>query len=100
MSSGIAATRRSSCPCPHSREELLPELKAALLHAKIKQRHLEDAADGLQRPDPIQPVNRVTIREAVQKFTTQVELTKDPLTYKVYERLMPENHAVAELSCS
>lgn len=40
--------------------------------------------------DPIKPANRVTIREAVQKFTTQVELTKDPLTYKVYEQNLRE----------
>lgn len=77
-------------PVPTLKEEALPELKAALLQAKIKQRHLEDAADGLDRPDPITPVNRVTLREAVQKFTTQIELTKDPLTYKVYEQNLRE----------
>jgi integrase len=77
-------------PVPTLKEEKLPELKAALVHAKIKQRHLEDAADGLDRPDPIKPVNRVSIREAVQKFTNQIELTKDPLTYKVYEQNLRE----------
>jgi hypothetical protein len=56
----------------------------------MKQRHLEDAAEGLDRPDPIKPVNWVKIQEAVQKFVTQIELTKDPLTYKVYEQNLRE----------
>ena len=47
---------------------------------------MEDAADGLQRPDPLKPVNRATIQEAVQKFVAQIELTKDPLTCKAYEQ--------------
>src|ERR1035437_2170618 len=54
-------------PVPKRKGGELPDLGAALWLAKVKQRHLEDAADGLQRPDPITPVNRVTIREAVQK---------------------------------
>jgi hypothetical protein len=61
-----------------------------LLLARIKQRHLEDAADGLQRLDPIKPMNRVTIQEAVQKFVTQIALTKDSLTYKVYDQNLRE----------
>lgn len=77
-------------PVPKYKGEELPALRAALVLAKIKQRHLEDAADGLQRPDPIKPVNRITIQEAVQKFVTQIELTKDPLTYKVYEQNLRE----------
>jgi len=82
--------RKVFMPVPILREEKLPELKAALWQAKIKQRHLEDAADGLQRPDPIKPMNRITIQEAVHKFATQIELTKDPLTYKVYEQNLRE----------
>lgn len=73
-----------------AKQEKFPDLEAALRLAKMKQRHLEDAADGLDRPDPIKPVNRVRIQEAVQKFVTQVELTKDPLTYKVYEQNLRE----------
>jgi integrase len=77
-------------PVPQNNGESLPDLSGALRLAKIKQRHLEDEADGLQRPDPIMPVNRVTIKEAVQKFVTQIELTKNPLTYKVYEQNLRE----------
>ncbi len=77
-------------PVPILREEKLPELKAALWHAKIKQRHLEDAADGLQRPDATKPGNRTAIQEAVQKFVPQIELSKDPLTLKVYEQDLRE----------
>ncbi|MGA8703409.1 MAG: hypothetical protein WB625_17375, partial [Candidatus Sulfotelmatobacter sp.] len=77
-------------PVPQDKGQKLPALRAALVLAKIKQRHLEDAADGLQRPDPIKAVNRITIREAIQKFVNQIELTKDPLTYKVYEQNLRE----------
>jgi len=35
-------------------------------------------------------VNPVTIQEAVQKFVTQIELTKNPLTYKMYEQNLRE----------
>jgi hypothetical protein len=80
------ANQKQFTPVPPAKEEKLPDLSGALRIAKIKQRHLEDAADGLQRPDPLKPVNRATIQEAVQKFVTQIELTKDPLTYKVYEQ--------------
>jgi hypothetical protein len=77
---------------PPIKQEKLPDLEVSLLLAKMKQRHLEDAAEGLDRPDPIKPVNQVKIQEAVQKFVTQIELTKDPLTYtyKVYEQNLRE----------
>jgi len=77
-------------PVPPVKLEKLPDLEASLRLAKMKQRHLEDAAEGLDRPDPITPVNRVKIQEAVQKFVTQIELTKDPLTYKMYEQNLRE----------
>jgi integrase len=77
-------------PVPQDNGKSLPDLSGALRLAKIKQRHLEDEADGLQRPDPITPVNRVTIKEAVQQFVTQIELTKNPLTYKIYEQNLRE----------
>ena len=77
-------------PVPQNNGESLPDLSGALRLAKIKQRHLEGEADGLQRPDPIMPVNRVTIKEAVQQFVTQIELTKNPLTYKIYEQNLRE----------
>jgi integrase len=78
-------------PVPPMKKEKLPYLSDALRLAKMKQRHLEDAADGLQRPDPIiTPANRVTIQDAVQNFVTQIELTKNPLTYKIYEQNLRE----------
>jgi hypothetical protein len=77
-------------PVPPVKQEKLPDLGESLRLAKMKQRHLEDEADGLQRSDPIKPGNRATIQEAVQKFVTQIELTKDPLTYKVYEQNLRE----------
>jgi hypothetical protein len=77
-------------PVPPIKKEKFPDLGEALRLAKMKQRHLEDAADGLQRPDPITLVNRVTIPEAVQKFVAQIELTKNALTYKIYEQNLRE----------
>jgi|SRR6202047_4696851 hypothetical protein len=77
-------------PVPPIKKEQFPDLGEALRLAKMKQRHLEDAADGLQRPDPITPVLRVTIPEAVQKFVAQIELTKNALTYKIYEQNLRE----------
>jgi len=77
-------------PVAAVKREKLPDLEAALRLAKMKQRHLEDAADGLDRPDPIKPLNRVKIQEAVQKFVTQIELTQNPLTHKVYEQNLRE----------
>src|SRR6476646_916443 len=59
-------------PVPKNEGEKFPDLRAALWHGNVKQRHLKDAADGLQRPDPITQVNLVTIQEAVQKFVTQI----------------------------
>jgi hypothetical protein len=77
----------------------LPDLKESLRTAKIKQRLLEDAAAGLQRPDPITPVNRITIQEALQKFVTQIELTKNPPAYKVYEQNLREHLEWTKLAC-
>ena len=77
-------------PVPALKHEKLPDLKGALYLAKIKQRHLEDEADGLKRPDPIKAEDRITIQEAVQKFVNQVELTRHSLTYKMYEQNLRE----------
>ena len=77
-------------PVPALKHEKLPDLSGALRLAKIKQRHLEDEADGFKRPDPIKPESRITVHEAVQTFVTQVELTKDALTHKLYEQNLRE----------
>src|SRR5581483_5839764 len=39
--------------------------EAAVLAARAKQRHLEDAADGFTRPDPLKKVERKKISEAI-----------------------------------
>ena len=77
-------------PVPPLKHEKLPDLSGALRLARIKQRHLEDEADGLKRPDPVNPENRVAIQEAVEKFVSEVELTRDPLTHKLYEQNLRE----------
>ena len=77
-------------PVPKRKGEKLPDLNASLLLARIKQRHLEDEADGLKRPDPVKPENRITIDDGVQKFLSGVELTKDPETFDVYEQNLRE----------
>src|SRR5215469_1653245 len=42
--------------------------EAAVLAARAKQRHLEDAADGFKSPDPLQPHERHGIAEAIERF--------------------------------
>jgi hypothetical protein len=84
-------------PVPERKDEKLPDLNASLLLARIKQRHLEDEADGLTRPDPIKPENRITIDEGVQTFLSGVELTKDPETFDLYEQNLREYSAWTKL---
>jgi integrase len=58
--------------------------EAALLAARAK--HLEDAADGFKRPDPLQPIERHTIADAIERFLQRVELSQDPDTLKAYRQ--------------
>jgi integrase len=60
--------------------------EAAVLAARAKQRHLEDAADGFKRPDPLQPIERHTIADAIERFLQRVEVSQDPDTLKAYRQ--------------
>jgi len=78
--------RKMQTPVPPPKGEPLAYFEDAVKLAKIKQRHLEDEADGLKRPDPILPETRATIKAAVERFVSHIELTKNPLTHKLYEQ--------------
>jgi hypothetical protein len=60
--------------------------EVAVLAARAKQRHLEDAADGFKRPDPLQPIERHTIADAIERFLQRVEVSQDPDTLKAYRQ--------------
>jgi hypothetical protein len=59
--------RKKHTPVPAPERESLACLRDSLYRARIKQRHLEDEADGLMRPDPIAPITPITIEAAILK---------------------------------
>jgi integrase len=73
--------------------------EAAVLAARAKQRHLEDAADGFTRPDPLKKVERKKISEAIVDRLRRVEISFDWKTLKAhrqvlrqFEKWMEKNH--------
>ena len=58
--------------------------EAAVKAAGAKERHLEDAADGFSRPDPLKPRERKTIADSIERYLQRVEITKDVKTLKAY----------------
>jgi hypothetical protein len=56
--------------------------EAAVLAARAKQRHLEDAADGFSRPDPLKQKQRKTVAEAIEQQLRKIEICRDPDTLK------------------
>jgi integrase len=73
--------------------------EAAVLAARAKQRHLEDAADGFTRPDPLKKVERKKINEAIDDRLRRVEISFDWQTLKAhrqalrqFEKWMEKNH--------
>jgi hypothetical protein len=63
-------------------------LGEAVWEAKIKQRYLEDQADGLDRPDPIKPEKRITIPAAIKEFLAGMGKSED--TEKLYRQNLHE----------
>ncbi len=56
--------------------------EAAVKAARAKERHLEDAADGFERPDPLKKkAERITIADAIEArlHTVQVSFSADTL---------------------
>ncbi|MGA2414930.1 MAG: site-specific integrase [Candidatus Sulfotelmatobacter sp.] len=62
-------------------------LEAAVKAARAKQRHLEDNADGFKRADPLlQPNERKTIADSIDRYLKRVEISQDAQTLKAYRR--------------
>jgi hypothetical protein len=54
--------------------------EAAVKAARAKERHLEDAADGFERTDPLKKkAERITIAEAIERRLHSIETFKTPL---------------------
>jgi integrase len=61
----------------------------AVRAAKAKERHLEDAADGFDRPDPLKKkAERITIADAIEKRLHSIEVTFEPDTLKSHRQAL------------
>jgi integrase len=63
--------------------------EAAVKAARAKERHLEDAADGFERPDPLKKkAERITIADAIETRLHSVEVSFDPATLKSHRQAL------------
>ena len=65
--------------------------EAAIAAARAKQRHLEDAADGYSRPDPLKKVERKKISEAIEDRLRRDRVEKRHARPKLHVVRRPEN---------
>jgi len=63
--------------------------EAAIKAARAKERHLEDAADGFDRPDPLKKMaERITIADAIEARLHSVEVTFESDTLKSHRQAL------------
>jgi hypothetical protein len=63
--------------------------EAAVKAARAKERHLEDAADGFERPDPLKKkAERITIADAIEIRLHSIEVSFEPDTLKSYRQAL------------
>jgi len=62
--------------------------EAAVVAARAKQRHLEDAADGYSRPDPLKKVERKKIGAAIEDRLRRIEISFDWKTLKAHRQAL------------
>ena len=63
--------------------------EAAIKAARAKERHLEDAADGFDRPDPLKKkAERITIADAIDARLHSVEVTFERDTLKSHRQAL------------
>lgn len=63
--------------------------KAAIKAARAKERHLEDAADGFDRPDPLKKkAERITIADAIDARLHSIEVTFERDTLKSHRQAL------------
>ncbi|MFZ0901745.1 MAG: hypothetical protein WAN21_20840, partial [Candidatus Sulfotelmatobacter sp.] len=56
--------------------------EAAVKAANVKARYLEDAADGVSRPDPLKQKERKTIADAIERQLQTIEVSRHSDTLK------------------
>src|SRR6516164_4507827 len=63
--------------------------EAAVKAARTKERYLEDAADGFERPDPLNKRNeRITIANAIETRLHSIEVSFEPDTLKSHRQAL------------
>ncbi len=63
--------------------------EVAVKAARAKERHLEDAADGFERPDPLKKkAERITIADAIEKRLHSIEVTFEHDTLKSHRQAL------------
>jgi integrase len=62
--------------------------ESAIKAARVKVRHLEDAADGVQRPDPLIKRNRATVSAAIDIRLHEIEISKSADTLKAHRQAL------------
>jgi integrase len=64
-------------------------LDSAVKAARAKERYLEDAADGFERPDPLKKKNeRITIADAIEKRLHSIEVSFERDTLKAHRQAL------------
>lgn len=67
--------------------------EAAVKAAKTKERHLEDLADGFNRPDPLKVAERKTIADAIERRIQSIEISRSADTLKAHRQALRQFEA-------
>ena len=70
--------------------------EAAVKAARTKERHLEDVADGFNRPDPLKPAERKTISDAIERRIHSIEISRSADTLKAHRQALHQFEAWSE----
>jgi integrase len=63
--------------------------ETAVKAARAKERHLEDSADGFERPDPLRKkAERITVADAIERRLHTIEVTFEPDTLKSHRQAL------------
>jgi integrase len=62
--------------------------EAAVKAARTKERHLEDVADGFNRPDPLKVAERKSIAEAIERRIHSIEISRSADTLKAHRQAL------------
>lgn len=70
--------------------------EAAVRAARTKERHLEDVADGFNRPDPLKIAERKTIADSIQRRIHSIEISRSADTLKAHRQALRQVEAWSE----